>query len=224
MISSSYFIPITAVVSLLIGPASVWVWNRTPVRWLCEYGAQYIPGGHRVIPKPLGAATSLSVLFFVSVLFSFRMAGPSLHAVWRIAFFAFPLVQLSLSDVCYKILPDQWILATAAAGLLLRIPLRERAVGLFVPILLYVVLALAAAGLGREPGIGAGDAKLASAIGFALGLHAMALIFCFAFLAAGCFALILLLTKKAAGTDRIAFGPFAAFFCFGYLLLSTFSM
>ncbi|MFA7501797.1 MAG: A24 family peptidase [Anaerovoracaceae bacterium] len=212
--SSAFFYGAAAGLSLALGRASVWIWNRTPERWLCDYGECGIPGGHRTIACTFQWSVFLGTPFFILMLRADGCVSKFVPA----AAGALALIQLAAGDARYRILPDQWILCLAAAGLMFPVPAAARAAGLLAPLAVYIPAALIARASGRLPGLGAGDAKLASAAGFAFGIPAMGIIFCRAFLAAGLWASLLLFTKKAARGDRIAFGPFAALSCYLYLL------
>lgn len=217
MIRSVFFI----LLSLSAGRLSYWVWNHTPAGWLQESGA--VPVGLKAhCFRASGRFTLVfSVPFFL--LFLWPAQGLSSGFALPAAAVSFCLVQLSVCDIRYRILQDQWILFLAAAGLLFPVPAAARAAGLLIPLAAYALMLTLARAFGRDPGLGAGDAKLAAGLGFSFGGAAMLLIFCHAFLLAGVWALVLLLTKKAAKGDRIPFGPFAALSCFGYLL-STWAM
>lgn len=217
MIRSVFFV----LLPLLAGYLSLSAWNHTPAGWLQEAGSAPDSLQDHRFRTPLPSALLFSVPFFLISLW--QLQHPSGRGLLPAAAVSFALVQLSVCDIRYRILQDQWILFLAAAGLLFPAPAWARAAGLLIPLAAYALMTGIARTFRREPGLGAGDAKLAAALGFAVGWPASAVIFCHAFLISGFWALALLLTKKAAKGDRIPFGPFAALSCFGYLL-STWSM
>jgi prepilin signal peptidase PulO-like enzyme (type II secretory pathway) len=199
MTPSAFLFDLT--VSLILGALSVLAWNKTPGEWICDCGAE--KGAGLLLQDPEGIPVSVRCLPALAVTFG--------------------LIQLSVCDVRYQILQDQWILFLGPAGLFFPVGPGARITGVLIPLAAFAAWALAARAAGRTCGLGAGDAKLAAGLGFAFGAPAAAAMLCRAFLWAGMVALCLLLTKKAAKGDRMAFGPFAALACYCYLL-STFSM
>ena len=217
MIRSVFFV----LIPIFAGYLSLLAWNHTPAGWLQESDTEPASFRDHRFRASLRFSLFFSVPFFLIALW--QLQHPSGSGLLPAAAVSFALVQLSVCDIRYRILQDQWILFLAVAGLLFPAPAWARAAGLLIPLAAYALMVGIARSFRRDPGLGAGDAKLASALGFAFGGPALAVIFCHAFLFSGFWALALLLTKKAAKDDRIPFGPFAALSCFGYLL-STWAM
>jgi len=216
---SAFFV--SACLSLFSGFLSVVAWNHTPGSWLCDRCGTPVSEAARKLPAPVPSGIAFSLLFFLLTRCPSASSRP--EDFLPAAAVVFALIQLTVCDLRYRILQDQWILFLAGAGLLFEVPAPARAAGLLLPLGTYAALVLAARTARRPPGLGAGDAKLAAGLGFAFGPASMAAILCRAFLLAGIWSAGLLLTKKAAKGDRIPFGPFAAFACYCFLL-STRSM
>ena len=219
MTPSAFLFDLT--VSLILGALSVLAWNKTPGEWICDCGAEKGAGPQNRILALLPWAL-LFALPFLLLLQDPEGIPVSVRCLPALAV-TFGLIQLSVCDVRYQILQDQWILFLGPAGLFFPVGPGARITGVLIPLAAFAAWALAARAAGRTCGLGAGDAKLAAGLGFAFGAPAAAAMLCRAFLWAGMVALCLLLTKKAAKGDRMAFGPFAALACYCYLL-STFSM
>ena len=214
MTFSAFFSSVFA--SLLLGFGSVLSWNHTPAAWLCERGMASELTSDQKLRAPISSGLLFSLPFFIFLL---EQAAPlSFGRFVPAAAVLFSLIQLTVCDIRYRILQNQWILFLAGAGLFYSVPFSARAAGLFLPLGIYAVCVLLARSARRPLGLGAGDAKLAAGLGFAFGAADMAVILCHASLLAGLWALFLLLTKKAAKGDRMAFGPFAALACCFYLL------
>ena len=207
---------VSAFAAPLLGFGSVLIWNHAPASWFCEYGTVPEPPTARKLQAPIPYGLLFSLPFIVLLLG--QNAEVSLQRFAPAAAVLFCLIQLTICDIRYRILQDQWILFLAGAGLLFQVPAPARAAGLVLPLGIYAFCILISRSARRPPGLGAGDAKLAAGLGFAFGAPDMATILCHASLLAGLWALILLLTKKAAKGDTIPFGPFAALACFFYLL------
>jgi prepilin signal peptidase PulO-like enzyme (type II secretory pathway) len=214
MTLSAFFVSVFS--SLLLGFGSVLAWNHAPAAWICERGTAPEPAANQKLTAPIPSGLLFSLPFFIFLL---KQDAPlSFGRFVPAAAVLFSLIQLTVCDIRYRILQDQWILFLAGAGLLFQVAAPARAAGLILPLGIYAACFLIARSARRPLGLGAGDAKLAAGLGFAFGAADMAAILCHASLLAGLWALFLLLTKKAAKGDRMAFGPFAALACCFYLL------
>lgn len=117
---------------------------------------------------------------------------------------AVPLLWAAVSDYRRRIIPDWTWLSILLIGLvsafLLPVPfLYERVVGFLLPGLCLLFLAT------KYGGVGGGDIKLTSAMGFAFGLNTLAAILLFALLPACIYARV---TKQRSV-------PLAVFLCIG---------
>jgi prepilin signal peptidase PulO-like enzyme (type II secretory pathway) len=167
-------------------------------------------------------ALPLSLLFLFYFLAHFYFSSSASLPLPQ-AFLVFCLVQLSAADIKFHILQDQWILALALPAFCFPCTMSERVWGLLVPLLLYGITDLCCRGKQSPAPFGMGDAKLLACLGFVFGASGLYAISCAAFIASGFWSLGLLLLKKAAKKDRIAFGPFIALACV-YFMLSTLCM
>ncbi len=218
LISCSFFIA-TLLISTVLGLLSVYLWNRGPLKWVCEYG-QLPDDRHekrKLRPDLFVPVFSLLFLLYISaeVYFSKTAAIP-----FPQLFVAFSLVQLSVSDIKFHILQDQWMIVVALAGFWLSCSVGERLLGAAVPALLYAAAVLLCRETKNTPMFGMGDIKFLCIMGFCFGLHGLYLISCIAFMASGLISLVLLLLKKVTKKDRIALGPFISVACL-YFMLST---
>jgi len=97
-----------------------------------------------------------------------------------------------------------------------------------MPLAAFLICAVIASALNLSMPFGMGDAKLLSALGLSFGAEGLWVTFSVASLAAGLYALILVIMKKANKKDRIAFGPFIVLGFIVYFLTaysaSTFAM
>lgn len=118
------------------------------------------------------------------------------------------LMRIAITDLQTLKIPDRWNLILAATGILSLVfnvdsgP-AERVAGVFVISLPMLIMDFIIPG-----GFGGGDIKLMAAAGLFLGWKKEVLAALLAFLAAGFFAVYLLLTGKAGRKDCFAFGPF----------------
>ncbi|MDR1135200.1 MAG: A24 family peptidase [Clostridiales Family XIII bacterium] len=100
---------------VLAGYGAVYVFNRIPSKWLCDYGEA--PGERHLPPRisrrPWGWLFAL--IFTVSIckigyMVSWYYAAAALPALWL-------LLLIGISDRKYKIIPDQFAAALAVVGI-----------------------------------------------------------------------------------------------------------
>jgi leader peptidase (prepilin peptidase)/N-methyltransferase len=156
-----------------------------------------------------------AVLFVACVLHS--------GATWQTlidAVACFFLLGLAVMDWQTMLLPDSFTLTGIAAAFFLQVFAPGNQFRLRVAIHVLKDAAIAAALLlmiwslyrivRRREGLGLGDVKLLAMIAAFLGLALTLFSFFIGVLAAASFAVVLLLRKKASGSDRIPFGSFLA--------------
>src|SRR5665647_379247 len=124
LFSCSFFLNLVGI-SAIFAVLSVLVWNACPVSWLCDYGES--PSAKH-INRMLKPRNYMPYVFFLFLLYSIIYATSI-----RKAYIAFPqlivifsLLQLSISDIKFRILQDQWILIILVSGLLFPCALAER--------------------------------------------------------------------------------------------------
>lgn len=212
----------TTSVSATLGVLSVFVWDITPTSWLCEYGE--IPDiKHNVKNRSIRVyVTFFQVVFFLYLLqattFSTDVSILFIHTI-----VLFSLLQISISDVKFQIIQDQWIIVIAICALALPLEFQAKVQGFLLPVIFYYTLALLQKLWNIQAPFGMGDAKLIAALGLCFGSAALTFIVCVALLISGAWAALLVLEKKATKKDRIFFGPFLAIACV-YFMRSTLSI
>ena len=222
---------IAAALGFLAGQAAVYIFNKMPASWLCEYGEtppQEItdPYVQRVKGWPWrwvysgGLACLCIRLVFAPIhhlpggfyglpleqaqlLGQCQFALAGLVACWA-------MLILGLADLKYQILPDQFVimLALASMGFLpfhenLWQPLGGLALGGGV---MLMVAAMGTAAFGKEV-MGFGDVKLCAAMGLGLGLKGMIFVLAAASLLSGTYAAIGLARRKLHKDDMRPLGP-----------------
>ena len=125
-------------------------------------------------------------------------------------------MKIGYDDFKTRRIPDRLILVLLfleipAVWLISEISLMQRASGFFVLSVPLLILACVLPG-----SIGGGDIKLMAAGGFLLGVTGILNAFVTGMLAAGCYVVVLLATKKATWKAEIALGPFL---CFGMIII-----
>jgi len=208
------------------GTSAVAVFNRLPVRWLCDYGEEpcgdLIQAGKKrieIFPWNVAFSTFFTLAaFMLAAPYGFLHALAALAPLWL-------LLEISVADIKYMIIPDQFVLllALAASCFLpyhssLLSPLYGAAVGG------GCMFAVGVAGklIYKKEALGFGDVKLFAAVGLIAGPLGVSLILAFSsFLSCLAFCACLLL-KRIKRTDVMPLGPyiFLAYF-FHELLRST---
>ena len=159
-------------IGLIGGNGAVYVFNRIPPSWLCDYGetpdpVKFPEGVQRVKSYPWKWVFSM-VFVLISVwllIADWLYAFPAIFAIWT-------LLELALADKLYMILPDQFILmlGISAIGFLpfhvnFLSPLLGALLGggalLFVGILGKLIF--------KKESLGFGDVKLFAMLGLCVG-------------------------------------------------------
>lgn len=202
---------------VLAGFAAIYIFNKMPAAWLCDYDEQppqelTDPYVQRVKGFPwrwiYAAGFSCLLVRFLfmdaSLMTAVQVAAAGLFACWA-------LLIIGLADLKYMIIPDQFVimLALSAFGF---IPFYG---SVWQPILGALVgggVMLAVSGLGamifHKEVLGFGDVKLMAALGFVLGLRGAVAVVIGASLLSGIFAAIGLLRKTLKEDDVQPFGPY----------------
>lgn len=206
-----------------VGFLCVPLFNRLPARWLCDYGEEPPPEllGKRISAAPHGAV--LGAVFCVSF---FLFAGE--YGVTPVFFLfcaaAVPLALAALSDIKYRILPDECVpavlvpaLAVYVLGLTGRARFYGSAVSPFLGALAgggaWLLVGLLGRILYRRESIGFGDVKLFAAVGFLCGFPEAITVFILTILLAGVHFLILMLLRRIDPEQYMPMGPYICAAC-----------
>jgi prepilin signal peptidase PulO-like enzyme (type II secretory pathway) len=202
------------------GFATVYIFNRIPAKWLCEYDED--PGkemwGIRVRRYPFGWI--LSLIFIVSLFVIRERTIPYQIA----AFFAiWILLLVALSDIKYMIIPDQLViaLATSSIGFIPGYP------DLIYPVQGTLIgggslLIIGAVGkyIFKKDSLGFGDVKLMAAVGLIAGTKGTIVILVLTILSAGIIMSAGVLANRINKQDERPLGPYIAIFSSLYILFT----
>lgn len=199
------------VVGIFAGFSMIYIFNRMPAAWLCEYGQKppqelTDPYVQRVKGFPwrwiyaAGFACLLVRLSFVDV----RLAAAGLFACWA-------MLIIGLADLKYMVIPDQFVimLALSAFGF---IPYHD---SVWQPLLgaligggvMMMVSVLGGAAFKKEV-MGFGDVKLFASLGLSLGIVGTAAVLIGASLLSGIVAAIGLASGRYGRDDVKPLGPY----------------
>lgn len=208
---------------VVLGNGAVYFFNRMPGKWLCEYDEEpsqelLHPTCQRVKSTPWKYVfTGFFVVIGITLgLQNPLYAFPALIAIWL-------LLEMSIADIKYMIVPDQLIMLLVLTGLGF---IRHHAFGVMDCLLgaavgfgVLLIIALISKIFYKEPAVGGADIKLFAALGLALGTDGIIAVFVIStFLSAGHF--IWMMVKKGAKlTDERPMVPYIAAAATIYLVI-----
>lgn len=208
---------------VILGNGAVYFFNRMPGKWLCEYDEEpsqelLHPTCQRVKSTPWKYVfTGFFVVIGITLgLQNPLYAFPALIAIWL-------LLEMSIADIKYMIVPDQLIMLLVLTGLGF---IRHHAFGVMDCLLgaavgfgVLLIIALISKIFYKEPAVGGADIKLFAALGLALGTDGIIAVFVIStFLSAGHF--IWMMVKKGAKlTDERPMVPYIAAAATIYLVI-----
>lgn len=202
---------VAIVVGIFLGNGAVYFFNKFPGNWLCDYGETpseelLHPTCQRIKSTPW--KYYFTGLFIVLGIYAFnkdwQFAVVAMVVAWL-------LLEISIADIKYMIIPDQLTLLIAVASFGL-IPYKESPWDFLVGGVVGFIVMLGVAVLGkvfsRRESIGGGDIKLFLSLGMVLGTAGVLMVFAMtALLSSGHF-IILLMMKKVKMTDVKPMAPY----------------
>ena len=199
------------VVGIFAGHAAVYIFNKIPAQWLCDYGqkpdeALENPYQQRVKGVP-----------WKWVFSGFFMAGGIRLVIEDWAFaaaavvFCWALLEIGLADKKYGIIPDQFVILTAISALGF-IPFHSSFLQPRGGMLLGGGVMLASALIGKlilkKETLGFGDVKLFAAAGLALGFRGTLWVLVLSAVGSAVIFSVLLLMRKIKKEDMVPLGPY----------------
>ena len=174
------------VIGTLLGNSAVYVFNHIPGRWLTDYDEEpseelLHPTEQRIKSVPFkyvftGIFIALGIYMGIK---DPSIALPFLLAMWL-------LLIMSISDLKYMIVPDQFIMLLVLTGLGFlpqkmaiyhRHAIYDSLIGAAAGLILMLVIALFSRAIYKKWALGGADIKLFTAIGFLTGLYGVLIIF-----------------------------------------------
>ncbi len=201
-------------IGVILGNGAVWVFNRIPGRWLVDYGKEpddelLHPTRQRVKSTPW---KYVFTGFFIVVGIKMGLSNPfyafaAVIAIWL-------LLEMSIADIKYRIVPDQLILMMLLCGLGMLPQTEGGAVDSLIGAAVGLGLTGAVALVGRlaykKCAVGGGDIKLFTTLGLLTGTQGIIFIFVISTFAGAGHFVWLLFRKKAKRTDERPMVPYIA--------------
>ena len=219
MILSGIFV----LLGILAGNGAVYVFNRIPVSWLCDYGQEpdaALRAGDRQRINSHPWKALFSALF---VMAGIKLgvedpfyAAPALAAMWT-------LLEIAVADCKYMIIPDQFVilLAVTSFGFVPYYPsLADPVLGALLGGGCMLLVSAAGKLIFRREALGFGDVKLFAAAGLLLGLYGTAVTLILASFLSCIFYGGRLLGRKIKRGDMQPLAPFIAAAAAFYLVFS----
>ena len=196
---------------IFAGNGAVYFFNKMPAVWFCDYGQRPTaemmdPYTQRVKSHPWKYIfTMVFVLIGIKmVMIDWQFAAAGISACWI-------LLELSIADVKYRIVPDQLLvlLAVSALGF---IPFhgnwRTCLYGALIGFGVMTAIALLGKIAYRRDTLGGGDIKLFACLGLILGSTGILITLILTTLISGAHMCILMAQKKVKKTDTIPMVPY----------------
>lgn len=205
--------------------------NTMPASWLCDYGEEpdaALLSKNRFFKKPHGIALAVSLVLSFILCYVEYGAGVTFFCGCTTAIV---LIMIAICDAKYSIIPDQFTLflllpALVAVGYDIFGGGKVFHSNIFTPFLgavcggaVMLLLNLLGKIIYKKEGIGFGDVKLYTALGFFVGPGQIIVVFLLTILLAGVHFTYLILRKKIDGDHYLPLGPYI---CVAFLLFLTF--
>lgn len=199
------------IAGFVAGHAVVFVFNRMPAEWLCDYGeepdellrdssVQRIKGyPWKLVYTGLFVPGAIYLVFY-----DWQFCAAAVAFCWALAIIA-------AADSKYGIIPDQFVIITAVTALGF-IPFHDSFKDLIYGALLgagvMLIAALAGKLISGRESLGFGDVKLMGAIGLALGFSGTLAVLVMSSLCSAAVFAVQLIRRKIKKNDMVPLGPY----------------
>ena len=199
------------ITGVLAGHSVVFMFNRMPAEWLCDYGEE--PSEElkdRSVQRIKGYPWKLVLTgLFICIemhliIYDWQFCAAAVVFCWAMAV-------IFAADRKYGIIPDQFVILTAVSAMGF-IPFHDSFMQQIYGVLTGAGVMLISALLGklifRKETLGFGDVKLFAAIGLALGLKGTLAVLVMSSIAAAAVFAFKLIRKKIKRDDMLPLGPY----------------
>jgi prepilin signal peptidase PulO-like enzyme (type II secretory pathway) len=224
LLSRAAAIVVSIALGFAAGCGAVFVFNKMPAKWLCDYDEQ--PSERHLAPRigkyPWVPLFSLvfAAAAFKTLLVSWTYGAAALPALWA-------LLLIGLSDGKYRIIPDQFVILLAVTGIGFaaigqdgswRYAFLSPLFGLLLGGGVFFLIALIGRMIAKKEIMGFGDVKLTAVCGLIAGLLGAVAILILTALSCAAVLSFRLARGSIRATDEAALGPFIAGAAAVYLL------
>ena len=210
-----------AAVGIVIGNAAVYVFNHVPRKWLVDYG--------KAVPDELNDPYTQRIKsypwkYIFSMIFlacGIYLSGNDIKFAIACLPLFWLLVEISIADIKYRIIPDQFIVLVAITtiGFSNRQKIWPNCViGAIIGFGVMALVAFIGWLIYRRDACGGGDIKLMAAIGLVTGIYGIIAIYIIATLLSAAHLIIKMIRGRYKKGAAIAFAPYATVATVIYML------
>ncbi|MBN7773892.1 prepilin peptidase [Clostridium aminobutyricum] len=207
--SMLYLLPFI-VIGLIASFILLTLFNRIPIAWFCDYDEKEPDTSYKKQLQVLHWL--LPFTLFLAFCFYFLLAHYSFHKALLLFFVICILIHVSLSDLLYRIIPDQHVIALVVLGVLCILLEGPSFTFHFISALiggsLYLLVAFIGLLFKQQDAIGFGDVKLMTALGFITGVYNILSIFVLTTLLSTLFLIAGLLARQISLQSLLPLAPF----------------
>lgn len=206
---------------ILAGNGAVYFFNKVPASWLCDYNEEPSaelkdPYTQRIKSYPWKYIfTMLFIILGIKmVMTDWRFAVAGTFAIWL-------LLEMSIADIKYRIVPDQYILlltVTALGFIPFHFDHFSLIAGAAAGFLIMGLTGLIGKLTGKREAVGGGDIKLFTSLGLITGFWGILFIFAGTALLSGAHIIFLLVRKKITMKDTMPMVPYIAIISAVYIV------
>lgn len=193
------------------GHAAVFIFNRIPPEWLCDYGEEPSEELKNMSAQRIKGYPWKLVLSAVFVCGGIHLVFFDWQYWLAAVVFCWALVIISAADRKYGIIPDQFVILTALSALGF-IPFyndfMQHIYGTALGAGVMLVSALLGKLIFRRDTLGFGDVKLFAAIGLALGMKGTIFVLAASAMSSAAVFAVQLMRKKIKRDDMVPLGPY----------------
>lgn len=201
---------ISIAVGITAGFSTVYVFNRIPAKWLCDYNEKPSKEmwDERIKNKPWSVVFSLVFAAASLKLFDqgFLYIIPGIVTLWL-------LLQIGMADKKYMIIPDQFVIALAVTAFGF-IPFHPDYSSMLMGAVAgggsILMMGLVGRLIFRKEAMGFGDVKLMTAIGMICGLEGVVIVLLITIFSSALVFAFGLMSGKIKSGDEQPLGPFIA--------------
>jgi len=205
---------------IFAGFSTIYVFNRIPAKWLCDYGQEPDKEmwGVRIKQRPW---TVIFTLVFIVSSIKLMDQGAVYSIVGMLALWL--LLQIGIADKMYMIIPDQYVIALAITALGF-IPFQVTYLSPLFGVLIgggsILIIGLLGQLLFKKEAMGFGDVKLFAAIGLMSGTKGIIIILFMTFIISAIIYGIGLVARIIKSGDALPLGPFIAGSTAAYIIFN----
>lgn len=205
-------------VGFLAGHSIVYVFNRIPAKWLCDYGEE--PNkemwDERIKKQPWDLVFSL---VFIASAVKLLNQGPlyliaGISALWL-------LLQIGIADKKYMIIPDQYVIGLAVSALGF-IPFQSSYLSPLFGALIgggsFFLIGTVGKWILKKDAMGFGDVKLLASVGLMVGMKGILIVLIIIIFSSAIILGLFLLTRRIERGEEQPLGPFIVASTAAYIL------